>query len=508
MKGLAAARAPILLGLAIVCAATSAPRGAAAQEHGPGRPPPAGPPPIAPGPPPELRLPEVQSFTLSNGLAVRLVEAHALPVVQVDLALLSGAASEGPDEAGVASLTADMLDEGTGSRDALEIAEQLELLGADLGTGAGWDASFVSLHVAASRLDSALTIMADVVLHPSFPEGELARKRNERLTAFLQGRDVPAVLVSTALAAELYPERHRYHRRVGGTAASVERITRDDLLRFYRREYSPANAALVVAGDVTAEALRPALEAAFGGWRGPRVERPALPPAPQVERTRIVLVDRPGSEQSEIRVARVGPPRTTADYVRFEVLNTLLGGSFSSRLNANLREAHGYTYGAGSVFDWRAGPGPVLAGAAVQTAATDSSVTEFLRELRRIRDETPPADEVEKAERYVALSFPGQFETTRDLAERMLELVVYGLPPDFYDTFVRHVLEVTPAEVQAAARAALDPDASLIVVVGDAARVSPGLAKLGFGPLERRSVEQVMGPPPKVAGGESDAPGA
>ncbi len=486
-------RAGILVAAALLAASLPA----AAQEPGAGAMPS---PPVQVGPPPELRLPASQSFALSNGLPVRLVEMHALPVVQVALVVLSGAAFEDLDRAGVADMTADMLDEGTETRSALEIAEQLESLGAELATGAGWDASFVSLHVVAARLDSALTIMADVALHPAFPASELARKRAQRLTAFLQGRDVPSVLASTALAAELYPPGHRYNRRVGGTAATVARLSRDDLVGFYRQAYSPANAALIVAGDVTAESARPALEAAFGSWQGAAVERRPLPPAPQVEKTRVVLVDRPGSDQSELRVARVGPPRASAEYVRLEVLNTLLGGSFSSRLNANLRETHGYTYGAGSVFDWRLGPGPVLAGAAVQTAVTDSSIVEILRELRRIRDEKPSAEEVERAQRYVALSFPGEFETTSDVTDRVAELVVYGLPDDFYDSFVRHVLEVTPAEVQEAARTYLDPDASLIIAVGDAARVGTGLERLGVGPVKRRSVEQVMGPPPRIPG--------
>jgi zinc protease len=480
------------------------PRVAAQQPEGQALPP----PPVPVGPPPQLVLPRTQSFTISNGLPVRLLEIHALPVVQVDLVLLSGAASESLDRAGVADLTADLLDEGTETRDALEIAERLEVLGAQLATGAGWDASFVTLHVAPARLDSALTIMADVVLHPSFPDRELARKRTERLTAFLQARDVPAVLASTALAAALYPQAHRYHLRTGGTAATVGRLSRDDLLGFYRQVYSPSNAALVVAGDVTAESLRPALEAAFGSWRGPIVQRASLPPAPQVEKTRVVLVDRPGSEQSEIRVARVGPPRTTEDYVRLEVLDTLLGGSFTSRLNANLRETHGYTYGAGSVVDWRLGPGPVLAGAAVHSAVTDSSVAEFLKELGRIRDEPPTSEETERAERYVALSLPAEFETTRDVAERVAEQVVYDLPDDFYDTFVRRVLEVTPEQIQETARRYLDPDASLIVVVGDAANVAAGLARLGVASVERRSVEQVMGPPPRLAGGGQEGSGS
>jgi zinc protease len=214
-----------------------------------------------------------------------------------------------------------------------------------------------------------------------------------------------------------------------------------------------------------------------------------------------VLVDRPGSEQSEIRVARVGPPRSTSDYVRLVVLNTMLGGPFSSRLNQNLRETHGYVYHANSFFDFRRGPGPFVALAPAQTASTDSAVVEFLRELRRIRAETPPAEEVEKAQRYVALSFPSQFETTSDVAARVAELVVYDLPDDFYDTFVERVSAVTAQDVQAAARRYLDPERSLVVVVGDAAKVRPGLQGLGVGKVEQLTVEQVMGPRPRVAGG-------
>jgi zinc protease len=308
------------------------------------------------------------------------------------------------------------------------------------------------------------------------------------------------------MARELYPGGHRYHLRVGGSAATVERLSRDDLLRFYREVYAPAGAALVVVGDVTADAVRPSLERTFGGWTGSTGRHPAPAEAPQVPSTRIVLVDRPGAEQSEIRVARVGPPRTAEDYVEAVVLNTLLGGSFTSRLNQNLRETHGYTYGAGSSFDWRLGPGPVVAGAAAQTTVTDSSVVEFLHELSRIRGAPPSREETEKTERYVALSFPGQFETTSDVAARVADLVVYGLPEDFYDTFVRRVQEVSPEEIRETAGRYLDPDASLIVVVGDAERIGAGLAALGVGPVERLTVEQVMGPPPRIpAGGAAGA---
>jgi zinc protease len=464
-----------------------------------------GKPPVPIGPPPEVRLPEIQPFTLSNGLPVRLVELHALPVVQVELVVLSGAASEEPAQAGVADLTADMLDEGTQARDAIEIAEALEFLGARLSTGAGWDASSVGLHVATARLDSALTLMADVALHPAFPEKELERRRTERLTDFLLARDAPAALAAVTLAAALYPERHRYHARVGGTAETIAPLGREDLLRFYGERYVPSNAALIVVGDVRPADLRPRLEAVFGGWRGPPAAPRALAEAPQVPETRIVLVDRPGAEQSEIRVARVGPPRATADYVSLVVLNTLLGGPFSSRLNQNLRETHGYVYHAYSVFDFRGGPGPFVAFAPAVTAATDSAVVEFLRELRRIREQAPSLEELEKAKRYVALSFPAEFETTEDVASKLGELLVYGLPEDFWDTFVERVNAVTSEEVQAAAGRHLDPDASLIVVVGDASKVRAGLEGLGVGELELLTIEQVMGPPPRISGGNGGA---
>jgi zinc protease len=455
-------------------------------------------PPVTLGPAPELDLPEIQSFTLTNGLRVHVVELHALPVVQIDLVVLSGAAAEAPSSAGVADLAADMLDEGTLTRGALELAESLEYLGARLSTGAGWDASFVELHAPVARVDSAVALMAEVALQPAFPAEELARKRKERLTAFLLARDVPAALASVAQAAALYPGGHRYHARVGGTAETVARLGRQDLEDFYRRHYAPDNAALIVVGDVTAGDIRLRLEAVFGSWRARVQGRNPLANAPQVERTRIVLVDRPGSEQSEIRLVRLGPPRSTEDYVQLVVTNTLLGGTFSSRLNQNLREAHGYVYHAGSAFDFRAGPGPFMAGAAAQTAVTDSAVVEFLRELRRIRDERPADEEVEKAKRYVALSFPAEFETTTDVAARIAELVIYQLPGDFYDTFVEDVNGVTADDVQAAARSYLDPESVVIVVVGDAAKIRPGLERLGLGKIRQLSIDQVMGPQPKI----------
>jgi predicted Zn-dependent peptidase len=326
-----------------------------------------------------------------------------------------------------------MLLEGAGSRGSLQIADDVDFLGASLGASAAIDFSAVRLHVPVARLADALPIMADVVLRPTFPDAEIERLRQERLVALLQARDNPAAIAPLAFARILYGAAHRFGTAGGGTDQDLKALTRADLLAFYERAYRPDRATLLVVGDVTADEAVPLLDARFGGWTrpGPAAASPRLPDAGQPGRRRIFLVDKPGAPQSQIRIGRIGPPRATPDYFAIQVMNTVLGGSFSSRLNLNLREKRGYTYGAGSSFDLRIAPGPFAASAAVQTDKTAEALTEFFNELNGILTPVPP-DELARAKNYVALRFPGAFETTADIARRLEEAVVYDLPDDYF----------------------------------------------------------------------------
>ncbi len=435
------------------------------------------------GPPPSVSLPEPEDYRLENGLRVILVERHDLPVVSLDLIFPGGASAHPAEQAGLAALTADMLDEGTTSRSALELADAVSLLGATLSTSAGYDASAVRLGVLRPRLGPALRLMADVVMRPAFAPEELARVKRDRATRILQSRDRPALLAANAFAEVLYGPHHPYGVPLVGTTTSLAALDRDDVVRFHRAQYRPDGAVLVAAGDVDRPALDSLLADAFAGWSGRIEAGPEAPPPPAITGRTMYLVDRPGSAQSVIRLGRVAVDRAAPDYYVLQVLNTVLGGSFTSRLNMKLREEKGYTYGARSSFDMRRLPGPFVASAAVATAVTDSSVVEFLREIDRIAREPVPDDELAQGRSYLALRLPQRFETVDDLVARFAELALYGLPLDSYNGYVEGVAAVGADDVLAAARRYLDTARMAIVIAGDRAAIEAPLRALGVAPV-------------------------
>ncbi len=450
--------------------------------------------PPALGPPPALDLPGIQKRALSNGLPVWIVETHEVPVVQVNLVALVGSADDPLMKFGLANLAVAMLDEGAGSRSALEIADAIEFVGASLSTSGSFDASAVRLNVPVEGLQAALPIMADVVQRPTFPEEELNRLRQERITALIQARDEPESIAPMAFARLLYGEVHRYGTGALGTEAALRAITTADLKGFHAAYFQPANATLVVVGDVTADAVTMQLEKQFGGWtnRAP-AKRLAVPAAPQPARGEIVIVDKPGAEQSQIRIGWIGVARDTPDYFVLQVLNTILGGSFTSRLNQNLREEHGYAYGAGSRFDMRLAPGPFFASAGVQTDKTSEALREFFNELEAI-GKPVPEDELTKARNYIVLGFPSEFETTGDLSARLEELLVYKLPDNYFEQYVPRIRAVTSADVQKAAAKYVQPSRFTVAVVGDRKTIEPGIRALELGPVRVVSVDEALGP--------------
>jgi predicted Zn-dependent peptidase len=452
--------------------------------------------PPSPGPPRPLRLPPLQKLALSNGLAVHLVETHETPVVEVMLVVRSGSAADPRDRAGLAAFTADMLDEGAGTRDALALADAIDFLGAEVSTVASWDYSTVGLYVPVARLAEALPLMADVALRPTFPPKEMERLRRQALTSILQARADPRQVATWALVQAIFGKEHRYGRPASGDAASLAAMTLEDVRAFHARHYRPGNAALVIVGDVSRSVL-PILEKAFGSWPRGGAPPPPLPEPPQVKGRRIVLVDKPAAAQSVIRIGRVGPPRSTPEHHAIEVMNTLLGASFTSRLNDNLREQHGYAYGAGSGFNYRLVAGQFQASADVQTPSTAPALAEFLKELERIR--TPAtAEEIERARNYLALGFAEDFETTRQVAAKVAEQIVYALPADYYVTFVPLALAIDVEKARAAAAATIDPANMVVVVVGDRKAIEDPLRALDVAPIEVRTIDEVMGPAPRV----------
>jgi predicted Zn-dependent peptidase len=445
--------------------------------------------PPALGPAPALRLPPVQTATLPNGLQIAVVEMHKVPVVDITLMLDAGTVADPADLPGLATFTANMLDEGAGRRSALEIAEEADFLGARLYTSASYDGATIGLHVPKRQLGPALDLMADVVLRPAFADSEITRQRDIRRTQILQQRDQPVTMANLAFPVIVFGNQHPYGRPAGGTEASTALLNRDRVNQFYQTHYRPGGAKLLVVGDITLAEAQQVLAARFGAWeRGTTPPAaPAATAAAPAART-FYLVDKPGAAQSVIRIGNVGVPRSTDDFFPLQVMNTILGGSFTSRLNQNLREAHGYTYGASSLFAMRRMAGPFQSGSSVQSAKTDSSLIEFLRELRRIRDEAVPQAELDKAKAYIALGLPGEFETTAGSAGQFGTLLEFGLPLDYYNSYVARINAVTAADVQRVARQYLDLDHFVIVVVGDRSQIEAGIRALNEGPISIRDL--------------------
>jgi len=448
--------------------------------------------PPAVGPAPSLRLPALETRTLSNGLQVRIIGVHKVPTAHLELAVKGGVASDPQRKFGVASLTADMLDEGAGSRNALEIADAIDFLGAELSTTGAPDATYVELHVPVARLGDALPIMADVVARPTFPDAELKRLRDERLASLLEIQDDPEQLIQVAFPRVVFGPQHRYGTAMMGTAASLQSITADDLKAFHAAQFRPSNAVLVVAGDVTADAIVPMLERAFGGWKGTAGGGgAALPPAAQLTARHVYLIDKPGAAQSQVRIGWVGVARSTPDYFPLRVLNTILGEAFTSRLNTNLREVHGYAYGASSRFEMRSSAGAFYAAAGVQTDKTVEALKEFFSELTRIHDPVEPG-ELDKAKNYLAMLLPRNFETTRGTADALAQAWVYDLPADYYSTYADKVRAVTAADVKRVADTYIQPDKFAVVIVGDRKTIEPGVRALNLGLVTTVEAAEIM----------------
>jgi zinc protease len=432
-----------------------------------------------------LRMRDVERHVLSNGLETIVVPQSELPVVDVLLVLRHGAASDARGSEGLAAFTAEMVDEGTTHRSAAELADALEALGAWLRVDAGWDATTLSLHVLRPRLEAALALLAEVVTDAAFPEDEVPRKRAELLAALVRENDEPAVLASKAFGAIVYGAGHRYGVPLAGTTGTVAALQRGALVALHHARYRPARDAafLVVAGAVEGGAAIAALERTLAAWSG--VADAWIEGAPEAERraAAIHIVDRPGAPQSEIRVGHAGPPRTTQDYFPLIVLNTMLGGSFTSRLNLKLREEKGYTYGARSGFAFRAGPGPFVASSAVFTDVTADAVSDFLNEMRRLQTEAVPADELERARRYLALGLPRRFETGEQIAAHLAEVELFGLGDGYWEQFGDRVAAVDAAAIARAAADHLDPAHAQVVIVGDRARIARDLERLDIGPV-------------------------
>jgi zinc protease len=440
------------------------------------------------GPAPKFTLPQGDSFALPNGLRVIHHYNPALPLVAAELVLKSGSNANPDDQPGLAGFTAQLLQEGTASRSAPRIADEIAQLGAFLGCGSSTNASTVSLLSLRSTFAQALDVLADVVQHPAFPTAEVERQRAARIGALAQQRDNPEAVAAVAGAGALYGAKHPYGYGQLGTEQAIRAVTRDDLYQFWRRHYVPANAALIVSGDITLDDLRSLAEARFGAW--PRVlPSPALPGDADGSRARLVMVDKPGAPQTALRVTQLAAQRKTPDYPALQVMNAALGGLFSSRINLNLREDKGYSYGMFSGFRYDRTPGPFVIAGSVRTDATGASISEMFKEVRAIRAKPLPAAELAGARDSQVYSLPGQFETNSTIGASLAEIYVFDLPADYWRTLPEQFRRVTAAQVQAVAAKYLAPERMKVIAVGDKAKVLPQLKDLGLGQAELRDAD-------------------
>jgi zinc protease len=439
------------------------------------------------GPPPRVSLPPILTRQLPNGLKLMIVEQHELPLADFLLLVGSGETVDPVDKTGVANLTSAMLREGTMSRKSLDIADQIAFLGINLTPRSSWESSTLSLHTPTAQLDSALALFADVALHPSFPTNEFERIRRNRLTELLQLRDQGPAIANDAFPAIIYGNAHPYGAPQLGTEASVKSLTTADLQSYYQVNFRPNNATLIVVGDVNAAQIEQKINALFGNWERGNVLQPNYSEPPKSGVTTIYLIDKPGAAQSSFRIGSIGVPRSTRDYFALTVMNTILGGSFSSRLNQNLREKRGYTYGAGSRFDMRRAAGPFTASAEIVSAKTDSALLEFMKELNGIRQSVPP-DELSRAKRYLQLQLPASFETMQQISNALEPVALYGLPLDYYNNYVQNIEGVTQADVARVAQQYINPGSLAVVIVGDRKTIEQGLKAISVGPIAIRDI--------------------
>jgi zinc protease len=406
-----------------------------------------------------------------------------LPLVTITLIADAGAVCDLAGSAGVAQLTAKLLLEGTTSADGAAITDWFERLGASIEAHADWDAAAVTMTTLAENLEPAFELLGEVLRTPAFHQREVERLKNERLAELLQLRAEPRGLADELFARFLYDDSSRYARPDGGDEESVRALSREHVTRFYAERYSPAGMTLVAAGDASPETIEQLTQRVLGDWRG-GAPRPAESSDRPARRDRMVhIVAKADAPQSELRIGEVGLPRRTPDYFPAVILNALLGGLFSSRINLNLREVHGYTYGAHSYFDWRRQRGPWVVATAVESDVTHAAAEEVIKEIDRIRNEPVNAEELSLATSYLDGVFPIRYETTAAIASALASLVVYELPDDWYDSYRAHVRSVTRDEVLAAAQKHLHPDQLQMVVVGNPAAIRERLEGIAFGPV-------------------------
>ena len=433
-------------------------------------------------------LPRGEQFTLANGMTVIHYDNPALPLVAAELVVRSGSDANPLARPGLASFTAQMLEEGTQTRSAPQIADQVAQLGAFLTTASSADASTASVLSLKTNFGDALDVLADVVQHPTFPAEEIERTRSSRLGEVRQEREnAPAVAVRAELAA-LYGAAHPYGTVELGTESAIKAITKTDLTNFWQQHYVPANAALIVSGDIRHDQLKTLAENKFGNWKGDAPKPVVFGPI-ETTAARLVLIDKPGAPQTALRVATIGAARSTPDFEALQVMNAALGGLFTSRINNNLREEKGYTYGTKSAFQFHRAPGPFAIAGSIRTDVTGPAIAEIFKEVRKMIAQPMGASELANARNSQILSLPGRFENNQGISASLANIFTYDLGLDYFSGLPKRFGAVTAVQAQAAAARYLQPERLLVIAVGDKAAITSQLDKLKLVPVEYRDAD-------------------
>ncbi len=432
-----------------------------------------------PGPDPKLVLPAIEKTRLSNGLDVWMVRQDELPIVSMNMVFKTGTVNEPEDRYGVSGITSSLLNTGTKTLTAEQLSNQLRDIGINnIGSNASFDSTSVSIQSLTKHLDRALELYADVIQNPAFPAKELESLRARALIGLRQQRTNPNAISNNVYNKVLFGD-HPYGR--SSNEASIKAITRDDLVKYYQATYRPNNATLIVVGDIDKAALKTKLEKAFADWKPADVKAGQLSAAKPLDKTAVYIVDRPGSAQSTVSIGHVGLDRSHKDYFPVMIMNSILGGGFTSRINMNLREDKGYTYGARSNFSFRRGAGPFSASSDIRTADTRAAVVEFMKELNEIRGDRPVTQkELDYNKQSVIRRYPAGFETVGAISSQLSNLVTYGLPDTYFNDYIGKINSITLTDVNRVAKQYLDPSKMAIVIVGDRSVIESGLRDLGY----------------------------
>ena len=435
-------------------------------------------------PPRSYHFPKFTDQKLGSGLRLVTARVNKLPVVTVLVVIDAGSSKDPRGKEGVAALTAAALVEGTRKQSGAELAEGFEQLGTSVESGADWDSAVLKITVLSEKLTAAVQLLGEVLVTPAFDHGEIERLKSERLAEILQLETEPRGLADEKFAEFVYAEESRYSRPDEGTAKSVAGLTREDVVAFYEANYTSTTATIIVTGDIETESIAGLLVESFGGLPRDAAVEGQLPAVARSLERKVHIVHKPDAPQSEIRVGHIGLPRLHPDFFPTLVMNAVLGGLFGSRINLNLREEHGYTYGASSYYDWRKGPGPFVISTAVQSDVTAAALGEIFMEVGRIRETEVSPEELSLATDYLQGVFPIRYETTSSIASALASLVIYGLPADYYDTYRRNIGKVSTRDVLAAAKAHINPHELQTVIVGDAAVIAEPLRKASIAAVQ------------------------